>query len=436
MSSFSRVTVALLIACFSSPIALAAEKKSNNFAEYRKNRQAIYNQFKTDYLNRYENYRAEIKEKWGVAELSSKTEYVHYNEKNKTKVLTDFENDTIEISLLDADNLSDNEVDQRIRAAIIDSLDQQPEILASKQIEFDVATEKAPEKAPETEISTPTVLNHLGIDSAESLNTILKQVTTVPLETQQQIVVKRTQTRLDKQIANIENFLDSDEISIEQAKAPKALVVSMKEEKKSIKRDVNQLITKNIKTYKVNLHRDRFKKAEQYLQYVESNAEKWQLSKQFILAVMETESHFNPLAKSYVPAYGLMQIVPSTAGADVNNRILGMKEKPSPELLFSGRDNIKYGSAYIHILMTQYLKEIENPTSRLYCAIAAYNTGIGNVARAFNKGKKGRLKAMKVINTMTPDEVYDVIKKRTHTETQRYLDKVLESKQYFSQQKV
>jgi membrane-bound lytic murein transglycosylase C len=210
----------------------------------------------------------------------------------------------------------------------------------------------------------------------------------------------------------------------------------MKEEKKSIKRDVNQLITKNIKTYKVNLHRDRFKKAEQYLQYVESNAEKWQLSKQFILAVMETESHFNPLAKSYVPAYGLMQIVPSTAGADVNNRILGMKEKPSPELLFSGRDNIKYGSAYIHILMTQYLKEIENPTSRLYCAIAAYNTGIGNVARAFNKGKKGRLKAMKVINTMTPDEVYDVIKKRTHTETQRYLDKVLESKQYFSQQKV
>ena len=174
MSSFSRVTVALLIVCFSSPIALAAEKKSNSFAEYRKNRQAIYNQFKTDYLNRYENYRAEIKEKWGVAELSSKTEYVHYNEKNKTKVLTDFENDTIEISLLDADNLSDNEVDQRIRAAIIDSLDQQPEILASKQIEFDVATEKA----PETEISTPTVLNHLGIDSAESLNTILKQVTT------------------------------------------------------------------------------------------------------------------------------------------------------------------------------------------------------------------------------------------------------------------
>ncbi len=432
MSSFSRVTAALLIVGFASPIALAAEKKSTSFAEYSKNRQAIYKQFKADYLNRYEKYRAEIKEKWGVAELSSKTEYVHYNEKNKSKVLTDFENDTIEVSLLDTDNLSDNEVDQRIRAAIIDSLDHQPEAIASKQVEFDTTAEKAKEAAT----PAPTVLAHLGIDSEQSLATILKKVATVPVKTQQQIVVKRTQVRLDKQVTNIENFLDNDDITAEQAKAPKALVVSLKKEQQAIKRDVDELITKNIKTYKVSLNRDRYKKAEQYLQYVESNAEKWQLSKQFILAVMETESHFNPLAKSYIPAYGLMQIVPATAGADVNNRILGVKEKPSPEVLFSGRDNIKYGSAYIHILMTQYLKEIENPTSRLYCAIAAYNTGIGNVARAFNKGKKGRLKAMKVINTMTPDEVYDVIKKRTHTETQRYLDKVLESKQYFSQQKV
>ncbi|WP_077288422.1 murein transglycosylase domain-containing protein [Cognaticolwellia aestuarii] len=431
MSSFSRVTAALLIVGFASPIALAAEKKSTSFAEYSKNRQAIYKQFKADYLNRYEKYRAEVKEKWGVAELSSKTEYVHYNEKNKSKVLTDFENDTIEVSLLDTDNLSDNEVDQRIRAAIIDSLDHQPEAIASTQVEFDTTTAKAKEAAT----PAPTVLAHLGIDSEQSLDTILKKVATVPVKTQQQIVVKRTQVRLDKQVTNIENFLDNDDITAEQAKAPKALVVSLKKEQQAIKRDVDELITKNIKTYKVSLNRDRYKKAEQYLQYVESNAEKWQLSKQFILAVMETESHFNPLAKSYIPAYGLMQIVPATAGADVNNRILGVKEKPSPEVLFSGRDNIKYGAAYIHILMTQYLKEIENPTSRLYCAIAAYNTGIGNLARAFNKGKKGRLKAMKVINSMTPDEVYDVIKKRTHTETQRYLDKVLESKQYFSQQK-
>lgn len=431
MSSFLKVVLVLLMTYSCNFTTFANEQKTSKFAEYSKKQKAKYQNFKNDYLNRYEKYRKEIKEKWGVAELSSKTEYVHYNTEKKTKVLTDFENDTIEVSILDAENLSDSEVEQRIREAILDSLDKQPEAIASQQVEFDSKV------TPEVKTQTPTatVLSHLGVESNEKLNNLLKTAEIIPAKVQQQVVIKRTEKRLEKQIATIENFLENDDISAKQTQAPKALIVSMKNEKKSVQRDASVLTQKNIKTYKVSLKRDRYKKAEKYLQYVEANAKKWQLSNPFILAIMETESHFNPLAKSYVPAYGLMQIVPSTAGVDVNKKILGMKNKPSPALLFSGRDNIKYGTAYIHILMTRYLKEIENPTSRLYCAIAAYNTGIGNVARAFNQGKKGRLKAMKVINTMTPDEVYNVIKKRTHTETQRYLDKVLESRQYFTQQK-
>ena len=383
------------------------------------------------YLERYEKYRKEIKEKWGVAELSSKTEYIHYNEENKTKVLTDFENDTIEVSILEADNLSDNEVDKIIRKAVIDSLGKQPEVIASSQVDFDTVDNKKI-NGP---LPAPTVLNHLGIASTEGLDSLLNKVEVVPEKQQEEIVVKRTKDRLEKQIASLENFTSNDEAAPEQVQASKVLIVSMKKEKEAVTNDAHELTKKNIKTYKINLKRDRYKKAEQYLKFVEKNAFKWQLSEQFILAIMETESHFNPMAKSYVPAYGLMQIVPSTAGADVKTKILGEKGKPTPNLLFNGSDNIKYGSAYIHILMTRYLKEIENPTSRLYCAIASYNTGIGNVARAFNKGKKGRLKAMKIINTLSPDEVYNIIKKRTHTETQRYLDKVLESKQYFTQQK-
>jgi len=432
MSRFYSGALICLLICSLHTIAVANVQKSNKFAEYSKQQKAKYKAFKSAYLNRYETYRKEIKEKWGVAELSSKTEYIHYNAENKTKVLTNFENDTIEISILDVDDLSEAEVNKRLREAIVDSLDKQPETIASKQVEFDITTDTA----LKTETNTPTVLNQLGVESAEKIDTLLKEIVVIPVKKQQQIVISRTQSRLKKQIANIENHLDSNDISGKQAQEPNALIVSMKQEKETVLLDANNLIKKNIRTYKISLNRDRYKKAQQYLQYVESNAKKWQLSKPLILAIMETESHFNPLAKSYVPAYGLMQIVPATAGADVNNKILGVKDKPSPEILFSGSNNIKYGSAYIHILMTQYLKEIKHPTSRLYCAIAAYNTGIGNVARAFNKGKKGRLKAMRVINKMSPSEVYEVIKKRTHTETQRYLDKVLESRQYFSQQKV
>ncbi len=431
MSSFFKLVLVSVVACSIGVSTATNAGQDSKFAEYSKKQKSKYKKFKTDYLDRYEKYRKEIKEKWGVAELSSKTEYIHYNEENKTKVLTDFENDTIEVSILEADNLSDNEVDKIIRKAVIDSLGKQPEVIASSQVDFDTVDNKKI-NGP---LPAPTVLNHLGIASTEGLDSLLNKVEVVPEKQQEEIVVKRTKNRLEKQIASLENFTSNDEAAPEQVQASKVLIVSMKKEKEAVTNDAHELTKKNIKTYKINLKRDRYKKAEQYLKFVEKNAFKWQLSEQFILAIMETESHFNPMAKSYVPAYGLMQIVPSTAGADVKTKILGEKGKPTPNLLFNGSDNIKYGSAYIHILMTRYLKEIENPTSRLYCAIASYNTGIGNVARAFNKGKKGRLKAMKIINTLSPDEVYNIIKKRTHTETQRYLDKVLESKQYFTQQK-
>jgi len=435
MPSFFKLAFVTFITCSIGASTITNASQDSKFSEYSKKQKSKYKEFKTDYLERYEKYREKIKEKWGVAELSSKTEYVHYNEENKTKVLTDFENDTIEISILEADNLSDNDVDKIIREAIVDSLGKQPEVIAISRAEFDTAEKKKIYSSMSPVVSAPTVLNHLGISSIEKLSSLLENFVIVPEKQQEQIIIKRTQNRLEKQISSLENFTSHNEAAPEQVKASKALIVSMIKEKKAVIHDVHELTTKNIKTYKVNLKRDRYKKAEQYLKIVEQNASKWQLSDHFILAIMETESHFNPMAKSYVPAYGLMQIVPSTAGADVNTKILGKKHKPSPELLFNGKDNIEYGSAYIYILMTRYLKEIDNPTSRLYCAIASYNTGIGNVARAFNKGKKGRLKAMKVINTLSPDEVYDIIKKRTHTETQRYLDKVLESKQYFTQQK-
>jgi membrane-bound lytic murein transglycosylase C len=465
MSSFFKLVLVSVIACSVGVSTATNAGQDSKFAEYSKKQKEKYKKFKTDYLDRYEKYRTEIKEKWGVAELSSKTEYVHYNDETKTKVLTDFEHDSIEVSILESDDLSDQEVDKIIRKAIVDSLDKQPEVIANSQIEFDVVDkeralvhinsldkqseviannqvefdtvdDKKEQALLQIEAAVPTVLNHLGIESPEKLTDLLKKIEVVPAKQQEQVVIKRTEVRLTKQISNLENFTSNTDVAPEQVRVSKALIVSLKKEKSVVAHDANELTKKNIKTYKINLRRDRYKKAEQYLKMVRNNAQKWALSDQFILAVMETESHFNPLAKSYVPAYGLMQIVPSTAGADVNTKILGIKNKPSPDLLFSGRDNIKYGSAYIHILMTRYLKEIENPTSRLYCAIASYNTGIGNVARAFNHGKKGRLKAMKVINTLSPDEVYDIIKKRTHTETQRYLDKVLESKQYFTQQKV
>ena len=67
-----------------------------------------------------------------------------------------------------------------------------------------------------------------------------------------------------------------------------------------------------------------------------------------------------------------------------------------------------------------------NTKSRFYCTIAAYNTGSGNVARAFTN-KTNFSEASREINKLTPDEVYETLmKKLPYDETKHYLKKVKE----------
>lgn len=145
-----------------------------------------------------------------------------------------------------------------------------------------------------------------------------------------------------------------------------------------------------------------------------------------ILAIIKTESSFNPFATSAIPAYGLMQIVPSSAGADAHKLITGIAGKPSKATLFDPESNIKYGTAYLSILYTRYLSKIKSPLSLEYCVIAAYNTGSGNVLRSF---ARDRNVAIDLINQNTPKYVYNHLKANLpFDETRRYIHKVTTAK--------
>ena len=144
---------------------------------------------------------------------------------------------------------------------------------------------------------------------------------------------------------------------------------------------------------------------------------------------MHSESAFNPKAKSGVPAYGLMQIVPRTAGHDVNKLLRNMDKPMNKEELYIPKVNVETGSAYLNILDKRYLKRIKDPRSRLYCTIAAYNTGAGNVAKVFNVKGEGRTtninRAALKINKLTPDQVYQsLLAKLPYDETKGYLKHV------------
>jgi len=119
-----------------------------------------------------------------------------------------------------------------------------------------------------------------------------------------------------------------------------------------------------------------------------------------------------------------MQIVPRTAGVDGYYYLFKKKKAPSPEYLYDGKRNIEMGTAYLHILYYRYLRKIKNPTSRLYCTMAAYNTGAGNIAWAFTK-KYNLTKAAPKINAMSPQQVYTHLRKNLRwPEAQNYLKNV------------
>jgi membrane-bound lytic murein transglycosylase C len=103
-----------------------------------------------------------------------------------------------------------------------------------------------------------------------------------------------------------------------------------------------------------------------------------------VLAIAKTESRFNSKAVSNKNARGIMQIVPATAGIEAWKYVYGKDSIPPHDSVFDNpSENIKLGCAYIASLDRHYFKKIKDPISKMYCLIAAYNTGASNVAKAF-----------------------------------------------------
>ncbi|MBK4716163.1 MULTISPECIES: membrane-bound lytic murein transglycosylase MltC [Tenebrionibacter/Tenebrionicola group] len=163
------------------------------------------------------------------------------------------------------------------------------------------------------------------------------------------------------------------------------------------------------------------KRAHKFLPMVRDASRKYGVEESLILAIMETESSFNPYAVSSSDALGLMQIVQRTAGLDVF-RAQGKSGKPGRSYLFDPANNIDTGTAYLAMLGNVYLSGINDPTSRRYAVITAYNGGAGSVLRVFNNDKT---RAFSIINSMAPGDLYQMlITRHPSAESRRYLQKV------------
>lgn len=164
------------------------------------------------------------------------------------------------------------------------------------------------------------------------------------------------------------------------------------------------------------------KSAEHYRPIVERYAAQYHVSPSLVLAIIRTESNFNPFAVSGAPAYGLMQLVPTSGGRAALKRAQGVDDTPKAEYLFDPEHNIELGTAYLSVLDGTEFHAVNNQDSRDYCVIAAYNTGPRNVTRVF---ASDRNEALSDINNIPAPALFEKLRTGLPAdETRQYVVKV------------
>lgn len=213
------------------------------------------------------------------------------------------------------------------------------------------------------------------------------------------------------------------------AKLPEAIVESKTPVVQTVKTEEG---TKNVVKITMELVEDHIpKRAEKFKDMISKHSGTYSVDEPLIYAIMEQESAFNPQAQSWVPAYGLMQLVPKSGGRDAYRYVHKEDIIPTAEFLLNPDNNIQLGTGYLKLLMSTTFKKVEDARCRMLCAIAAYNTGAGNVSRSIN-GTTNISKAIPTINTMSYDQLFDYLKRSLpHDETKDYIQKVTSKMQKY-----
>lgn len=356
------------------------------FYQYKNQVDREFRLYKRIYMEEFDRYKKEIMQYWGDGETSGKKRWLEYSPDYKTRKIVDFEKGEITIQLVRHKN---DPVPKREMTGVLRDLVTETN---KKAFERDQLSQRVEERLVS------------AVMDVKTSNSMVE----APLVTE---MVTGTATPTDDQV---------DE-------AVKDLASSGKIEEQPGVGDDEKVISIVIKIPDERLQ----KKARQFVDKVEKYSKERDLDPSLVFAIMHTESSFNPLAKSYVPAYGLMQIVPRSAGKDATNYIYGKPKLLAPSFLYDCENNIMIGTAYLKVLTSRYLRKINNEESRTYCAIAAYNTGTANVAKAFITEAR-MSKAAPVINTMKPGDVYDaLVKKLPQEETRSYVVRVTDRMKHY-----
>jgi membrane-bound lytic murein transglycosylase C len=417
------------VALSKDPQAVLKNMGQQKIETYKRDPQALiadFDRLKVELDRLFGQVKKESAKKWGDEEsetLPSQKRYVKYTQQYKNRIIVDYEKGSIRI-----EHIQDPVAAEKLRGAIVVALltpgdPKSTDVFSDKEVVLDGKP-----------FLQDLVLNqnNQAMATREDVEHYADYLVTHQLHTRK--------IRVGGAPVDVV-YVDMEMIGAEQDRIATAPRITKKAPKKSRTKNAPQRPTDETPDQNANNRADPNKYASvdkiapKFLPIVNKYAQATGVDPALIFGIIYQESRFNPNAISPAEAYGMMQLVPKSGGRDAFRKAKGESVKPTKEYLMDPENNIELGATYLGMLLYDYwTKNVANIPSREYCAISGYNTGTGNVAKAFIGNTKQLGAAGDKANGMRPDELFDYLRAHLpYTETQDYLLRVSAARKHFKE---
>ena len=422
------------------------------FQNYKQTITAQYEAYEQQEKEAYEKFKEEIEQKWDAFKEPESKVYVEYSEDSNTRQSVDFENGKITIEII----VEEIELDDEPKTNSPDKIepDDEPKINSpdNSNVKSNPSNKNSQSKNDSDSINKPKKQISNKIDSDKKKTTTSqntqkqaspqqKEITKSEDDSEKKIKEKLTDALigiitkkaddnkplLENQVENsggqniTVNNVENEAEDVIEKKEVKAETYKSKDGKKRTKYTVTIPLKNN--------HIDE--RIKRYEKDILKQAERWKLDPTIVFALMETESAFNPKARSHIPAFGLLQLVPKSGARDAYRYVYKEDKLVTGDYLYEPTNNIELGCAYLSKIRYYYFENIKDDELAYICSIPAYNTGIGNVSKTLC-GKTYTNPAAKVASSMNAHELYNKLTTELeYEEARNYLKKVWKYKEKY-----
>jgi len=256
----------------------------------------------------------------------------------------------------------------------------------------------------------------------------------IPQEKPKAQIIKEAQPKIEQQLKKIlaKEEKTGQETLADQIKNQHGQTVDEKNAQEFMQKEVLPKVTVEGKSFQSKDGIERIKvkveipmvprhlriRAEKYQELIIKYAKEYELDPCLLFAVTETESYFNPLAKSHAGAYGLMQLIPRFGAREAYQYLYKKDIIITPTQLYIPGVNVCLGGAYLKILKNRYYGNILDSIMNQYLSIASYNWGPTAV--------RSKIVNRCDLKGMDHNELFTFIRQNSPQETTDYLKRVTE----------